>query len=39
MTFEEMQEIIKGILAVQRELQESQLRFQSAQTRDREDIQ
>ena len=38
MTFEEMQAIISNMLAVQRELQESQLRFQESQLRDREDI-
>lgn len=31
MTFEEMQKIIEGMLAVQRELQESQLQFKESQ--------
>ncbi len=39
MTFEEIQRTIEQMLAIQRELQESQLRLQSAQYRDREDIQ
>lgn len=38
MTFEEMQALIANMLAVQRELQESQFRYQESQLRDREDI-
>jgi hypothetical protein len=38
MTFEEMQALITHMLAVQRELQESQLRYQESQLRDREGI-
>jgi len=38
MTFEEMQALISDMLAVQRELQESQLRYQESQLRDREVI-
>jgi hypothetical protein len=38
MTFDEIQRTIEQMLAVQRELQESQLRLQESQARDRQDI-
>lgn len=39
MTFEEIQKIIEGMLAVQRQLQESQFELRSAQERERETLQ
>ncbi len=39
MTFEEIQKTIEGMLAVQRQLQESQLELRSAQERERETLQ
>lgn len=38
MTFEEIQKTIEGMLAVQKELQQGQLRIQESQARDREQI-
>ena len=39
MTFEEIQKTIEGMLAVQRQLQDSQLELRSAQERERETLQ
>ncbi|GBF80351.1 hypothetical protein [Aphanothece sacrum] len=39
MTFEEIQKTIEGMLAVQRQLQEGQLKLQENQLRDRDQIQ
>ena len=39
MTFEEIQKTLEGMLAVQRQLQESQLELRSAQERERETLQ